>query len=65
MEKRIIELEKKISFQDHEIAKLNEVVTEHQKKINELEKIVERLREQQGGAGLVRDIENEDPPPHY
>ncbi len=65
MEKRIIELEKKISFQDHAIEKLNEVITEHYKKIEELQKLVIQLKEQQKGGSLVKDIENEEPPPHY
>ena len=64
MEKRIIELEKKIAFQDHEIVKLSEVSIEHQKKIVELEKLVLQLKEQQEGS-LVKDVENEELPPHY
>lgn len=65
MEKRIIELEKKLSFQDNEIEKLSEMITEQQKKIDALEKIVIQLKEHQQGDGLVRDIETEEPPPHY
>ncbi|MCP4648471.1 MAG: SlyX family protein [PVC group bacterium] len=65
MEKRIIELEKKLSFQDHEIEKLNEVITEHQKRIDELEKMVVQLKAHQQSGSLVKDVENEEPPPHY
>ncbi len=65
MEERIIELEKKISFQDHEIEKLNEAIMEHQKKIDELINLVIQLKEQKESGSLVKDIEDEEAPPHY
>ena len=65
MEKRVIELEKKIAFQDVEIEKLNEIVFAHQKMIDDLSRMLKQLKEQILSSGLVKDIENEEPPPHY
>jgi len=67
MEDRIIELETRMSYQDHTIGELNEVVTRQQKQIDRLESAVQQLRshlKQQGSSGLARPHE-ETPPPHY
>lgn len=67
MEERLIELETKISYQDHLIGELNDVVTRQQKQIDRLEKAMSRLHEQMkggGDSGLARPDE-EAPPPHY
>jgi len=67
MNNRIIELETKISYQDHIIGELNDVVTNQQRQIDQLENVVEQLRQhlkQSGGTGIARP-EEESPPPHY
>ncbi|MFQ5518475.1 MAG: SlyX family protein [Mariprofundus sp.] len=67
MEERIIELETRLSYQDHLIGELNDVVTAQQQQIDQLEKAVKQLREhfnQSSGSGLARPDE-EVPPPHY
>jgi len=67
MEERIIELETKISYQDHIIGELNDVVTSQQKQIDRLEKQMHRMQEHLKaltGSGLARHDE-EAPPPHY
>jgi len=67
MEERIIELESKLSYQDHIVGELNEVVTRQQQQIDRLEVAVQQLRshlKQQSSSGLVRPDE-EAPPPHY
>ena len=67
MEERIIELETKISYQDHIIGELNDVVTSQQKQIDRLEKQVRRMEQHLkglAGSGLARPDE-EAPPPHY
>lgn len=67
MEERIIELETKISYQDHLIGELNDVVTSQQKQIDKLEKQVRRMEQHLkglAGSGLARHDE-EAPPPHY
>jgi len=67
MKDRLIELETKISYQDHVIGELNEVVIRQQDQIDRLEKGSEQLRQhlkQNSGTGLARPDE-EVPPPHY
>jgi len=67
MEKRLIELETKISYQDHIIGELNDVVTHQQGQIDRLEKEMKRLHEHLksgSDSGLARPDE-ETPPPHY
>ena len=65
MEERINKLESQISFQDDTIAKLNEVVITQQKQIDEIEKELKLIKNQAMSFGIVKDIEDEEPPPHY
>ncbi len=65
MEKRIIELEKKIAFQEHAIAELNEALLAQQKAIKTLEAQLKNFKEQIVSADLVKKQEDETPPPHY
>lgn len=44
MEKRIIELETKIAFQEHMLEELNDVITEQQRQLDRLEKEVGALK---------------------
>lgn len=67
MEDRIVELETKISYQDHTIHELSDVIARQQKQIDRLEAEVKRIRDHlKGSAGsqLARPDE-EVPPPHY
>ncbi|ATX82854.1 SlyX protein [Mariprofundus ferrinatatus] len=67
MEKRIIELETKISYQDHIISELDDVVTSQQKQIEKLEKEMKRVQahlKALTSSGLAHPDE-ESPPPHY
>ena len=67
LENRIIELETKVSYQDHTIQELNEVVIRQQQQIDELEKNVNKLSahlKAQNPSDLARP-EEEAPPPHY
>jgi len=67
LENRIIELETRLSYQDHVIQELNEVVVRQQDQIDSLirdgRRIRDHLKEQQS-SGLARPDE-EAPPPHY
>jgi len=67
MNNRIIELETKISYQDHIIGELNDVVTNQQRQIDQMEKAVEQLRQhlKQGASTGIARPEEETPPPHY
>lgn len=67
MEDRLIELETKISYQDHLIGELNDVVVQQQQQIDQLEKQMICLNDhmkQASSSGLARPDE-EVPPPHY
>lgn len=52
MEERIIELETRISYQDHMIGELNDVVTSQQKQIDRLEKQVQRMEQHLKGRAV-------------
>lgn len=65
LEQRIIELETRLSYQDHTIEQLNEVVTAQQRQIDRLEAGLRGLREQQAGGDRIRRPDEETPPPHY
>jgi len=67
LEQRIIELETRLSYQDHTIGELNEVVTRQQDQIDRLTEDLKRIRDHlkgQQSSGLARPDE-EVPPPHY
>lgn len=65
VEQRIIELERKLAYQENTIAELNEVVTHQQDRIEELSRQVSGLIDKIKNGDLVRDIEDEETPPHY
>ncbi len=67
MENRIIELETKISYQEHLIQELNDVVTHQQKQIDALELEIKRIRDHLKGtsSSQIARPEEEVPPPHY
>jgi SlyX protein len=65
LEKRMIELESKVAFQDDTIEQLNQVVIELRTQLEQTEKLVRvlqaRLPEDEG----IEIDPNEPPPPHY
>jgi len=65
MKQRIIELEKKVSFQDAEIKDLGNAVMLQHKKIEALRKNLTVLQDKIKSGALVKDINDEEPPPHY
>ena len=67
MEDRIIELETKISYQEHLIQELNDVITHQQKQIDALEVEMKRIRDhlKSSNASQIARPEEEVPPPHY
>jgi len=65
MEKRIIELEKKVTFMDHKLEEFNEVIVHQSKAIDELKSQLTNVNDQISSGELVRRLEDEDPPPHY
>lgn len=67
LEARIIELETKISYQDHTIQELSDVIARQQRQIDRLETDTKRIRDHLKGGSeshLARPDE-ETPPPHY
>jgi SlyX protein len=66
MDARIEALETKISYQEHLIQELNEVVISQQNQMDKLEKSLEQLRDYIRSAGEQQSSpEQEAPPPHY
>ena len=66
MDKRLEALEIKLSYQEHLIQELNEVVITQQNQVDKLEKSIHQIREHlSGGQGQQSAPENESPPPHY
>jgi uncharacterized coiled-coil protein SlyX len=65
MERRIIELEKKVAFQDQEIKELSHALMQHHKEIEALKAIINHLKDKNESGALVKDISQEEPPPHY
>jgi SlyX protein len=67
MEKRIIELETKLSYQDHMIQELNDVVTRQQKQIDLLELKMKQIQDhlKATSSSQTERPEEEIPPPHY
>lgn len=64
-DKRLIEIEKRIAFQDRAIAELNEALIEQQKLIKILEMQLKIFKDQVADGDLVKKQEDETPPPHY
>ncbi|MBU1043600.1 MAG: SlyX family protein [Candidatus Omnitrophica bacterium] len=65
MERRIIELEKKAAFQEHEIKELSQALMQHHKEIEALKTIVSLMKDKNESGSLVKDLDQEDLPPHY
>jgi len=66
-DERLIDIESKLAHQDQLMLELNEVVTEQQAKIMQLEQLyrslVERVRAM--GESIPGDASQDDRPPHY
>lgn len=65
MKERIIELEKKAAFQDAEIKELSSALMLQHKQIEALSKSLALLKDKVASGALVKDIQDEGPPPHY
>jgi SlyX protein len=65
MEHRLIELEKKVAFQDRQLEELSQVLVEQQKILDELCREVARIREHARSGDLMKLSQEERSPPHY
>jgi SlyX protein len=63
IEKRIIDLETKISFQDQTIEDLHDMIYKQQQQITQLEKAFENFHRQIKSG--ENDIRPNEKPPHY
>ena len=67
-EQRVTQLEKKAAFQERLLQELNDALVGQRKEIETLRREVGALKaraEQKGTEGLVKDLDEEAPPPHY
>lgn len=67
LEDRLTELEMRIAFVDDTISTLNAAVVEHDRALQDIRIVIERLRSELTGmrGSLVGDVQDEPPPPHY
>ena len=65
MQQRMIELERKISYQDKLLQELNEVIVALNKRLDKLESRQKTMTDQLTSGNLVKRQEDETPPPHY
>jgi SlyX protein len=61
MKDRIIELEKKFSYQEDTIETLNQIITKQQKQLDALENLIYTIQENNNQDGAIENT----PPPHY
>lgn len=66
-EERFIDLESRLAHQDQLLNELNDVVTEQQKKIMQLEELCKALiqRVRSVGEGMSEGDPGDERPPHY
>ncbi|WP_339487338.1 SlyX family protein [Pseudomonas sp. EL_65y_Pfl2_R95] len=66
MERRVVELEMRLAFQDDTIQSLNDVLVEQQRHVEQLQLQVAALaKRQQEINGQFEIAEDDAPPPHY
>jgi SlyX protein len=65
MEKRMTQLETRLSFQERLLQELNSVVIGQQKRIDLLELKLAALKDQNARGDLVKELDEEERPPHY
>jgi SlyX protein len=65
LEQKIIELQKKLAFQEAAIQELTATVTEQYKRFETLERELKLLKEKLESGDLVKKQEDEERPPHY
>ncbi|MCA9395568.1 MAG: SlyX family protein [Candidatus Omnitrophica bacterium] len=61
----MIELEKKITYQEDTIESLHQTILEAHHLISRLEARIKMLEDKVNAGPVVKKIEDETPPPHY
>jgi SlyX protein len=66
-EKRLVEIETKVAFQDNTIKELNDIIYQHQKEIDRLTTLCESLLEQSKAQSpnISYAEAKDEKPPHY
>lgn len=66
-EQRFIDLETKLAFQEDTLRQLNDVVTDQQMRVTELERLCRELTERVArlGESAQKGAAGEEVPPHY
>ena len=62
LEKRVVELESIVSYQDQMLEDLNKVIIEQQQQLSKLEEGAKNLKD---SISNVQESMNDKPPPHY
>lgn len=67
LDSRVVELETRLSFQEHTLQALNDIVTRQQQEIEVLVREIQALKDRLRAAAPspVGPLEDEKPPPHY
>lgn len=65
MEKRIIELEKRMAYLERFIEELNEVVVDQQRQLDRCHKKIARLQPKTSPSPIGEDRPHDEKPPHY
>ena len=65
MNEQIIEIEKKLAFQEDAIEQLNQVIVDQESRIKKLERELVIMRNLMSDEEFVKPQEEEEPPPHY
>ena len=67
MDDDIIRLEEKIAYQDHIISELNSVIVKQQSDLDLMKKELSLINNKMKSlfASHIKDIKDEEPPPHY
>ncbi len=67
MEDRIIELESRLAHQDHTLQELNDVITDQQSRLMQLETLVRSMADRLQAIGDMMPATSggDEPPPHY
>jgi SlyX protein len=66
LQRRLVELETRVAFQEHALQQLSDVAARQQAEIERLKSLLKETQDRlRGVAPPVADVSEETPPPHY